>query len=348
MLTHGTDRARRAGDKVILQSAIPKGWTPRTPKSLTHSEFPGTAVLWEEQYFEVIEAAATQSGGVRYVLAEWREDHTIRTFEHYDAATEALRIADHDRARRQRRTSVLSRLSGILLGHLPAPVQIHLENELGVRATRMTLLSCLPPLVLLGICVLARVDATMGQAPSPVLAFLLPVAVMLTSESFIRFFVVMTQGRPMGSLFGVVGYWTYHHFSKKKTELPPVAGGRGDSVAFTPPDEDVALRDSFEVKQPLLTLLTPAEQNQLAERFGFDYRRHAYGVAWIIALFAGLGTFTSYVELDKTGSFTSLLSMLIAGGVVVEQAFRLYTFRRGPAGSIFGAAVRPLVRNLLR
>jgi hypothetical protein len=40
--------------------------------------------------------------------------------------------------------------------------------------------------------------------------------------------------------------------------------------------------------------------------------------------------------------------MLIAGGVAVEQALRLHAFRRGPAGSIFGVVVRPLVRNLLR
>jgi hypothetical protein len=345
MLTHGSDRARRIGERVILQSAISKGWTPRTPKTLTNAEFPGTTVLWDEEYFEVIEATATQSGGVRYVLAEWQESHTIRTLEHYDAESEALRIADHAKARRQRQTSVLSRLSGMFLGNLPAQVQIHLENELGVRASRMTILSCIPPLVLLGVCLLARVDVKMGKEPSPVFAFLLPIAVFLTFESGIRFYVAMSQGRPMGSLFGVIGYWIYHHLSKK-SDLPPVIGGRGDSVAFTAPAEDVALRDSFELKQPLLTLLTPAEQMKLAERFGYDYRRSAYGVAWLILVCAALGAFTSYVELDKSG--TSLLSMLIAGGVVIEQAVRLRAFRRGPAGSIFGVVVRPLVRNLLR
>ena len=107
-MTHGSDRARRAGEKVILQSAISKGWTPRTPKSLTHAEFPGTTVLWDEQYFEVIEATATQTGGVRYVLAEWRESHTIRTFEHYDAdfvrdpaAKTRVAIGDDECARAQ-------------------------------------------------------------------------------------------------------------------------------------------------------------------------------------------------------------------------------------------------------
>lgn len=348
MITHGSDRARRAGEKVILQSAISKGWTPRTPKSLTHAEFPGTTVLWDEQYFEVIEATATQTGGVRYVLTEWSESHTIRTFEHYDAESEALRIADHERARRQRRTSVLSRLSGMFLGYLPAQVQNHLENELGVRASRMTLLSCIPALVLLGIAIMVHVDATMRQKLSPVPSLVWPVLYLLTIESALRFYVAMSQGRPMGSVIGVLGYAIYHRLSSKRDALPPVIGGRGDSVAFTAPAEDVALRDSFEVKEPLLTLLTPAEQQKLAERFGFDYRRSAYGVAWIILVCAALGAFTSYLELDQSGSVTSLLSMLIAGGVAVEQALRLHAFRRGPAGSVFGFAVRPLVRNLLR
>jgi hypothetical protein len=348
VLTHGSDRARRVGEKVILQSAISKGWTPRTPKTLTHAEFPGTTVLWDEQYFEVIEATATQTGGVRYVLAEWRESHTIRTFEHYDAESEALRIADHERARRQRRTSVLSRLSGMFLGYLPAQVQNHLENELGVRASRMTILSCLPALALLGAAILMHVDAAMREKLSPVPSFVWPVLYLLTIESVIRFFVAMSQGRPMGSVIGVIGYAIYHRLSSKRDALPPVIGGRGDSIAFTAPAEDVALRDSFEVKQPLLTLLTPAEQQKLAERFGFDYQRSAYSVAWLILVCASLGAFTSYVELDKNGSFTSLLSMLIAGGVAVEQALRLHAFRRGPAGSIFGVVVRPLVRNLLR
>jgi hypothetical protein len=148
-------------------------------------------------------------------------------------------------------------------------------------------------------------------------------------------------------VIGVLGYAIYHRLSSKREELPPVIGGRGDSIAFTAPAEDVALRDSFEMKQPLLTLLTPAEQMKLAERFGFDYRRSAYGVAWIILICAALGAFTSYIELDQSGSFTSLLSMLIAVAVVVEQALRLRAFRRGPAGSIFAVIVRPFVRNLL-
>ncbi|HEU4887294.1 MAG TPA: hypothetical protein VFV49_05365, partial [Thermoanaerobaculia bacterium] len=326
MLTHGADRVRQSGDRVILQSAIAKGWTPRTPKTLTNAEHPGTAVLWDEQYYEVVEAAALPSGGVRYVLMPWREDHTIRTFESYDAESEGLRIADHERVQRQRRAGFLTRLSGFVLGYLPAPVQMHLENELGVRATRMTLLSCILPMVVLGVCVYAKAEARMNRVESPVPVLLWPIVVFLALESMIRFFVVMSQGRPMGSLFGSIGYGIYYALSKKREQLPSASGGRGYSVAFAPPPEDVAKRDSLTLKEPLLTLLPAAEQKQLAERVGFDYRRTASGVAWVILVGAALGAFTA----------STVVAMLIAAAVVIEQALRLVKLRREPTGSIFG------------
>jgi hypothetical protein len=346
MRTHGSDRARRVGDRVILQSAIIKGWTPRTPKTHAHAEHPGTTVLWDEEYFEVIEATALPSGGVRYVLMEWSESHTIRTLAHYDAESEAVRIADHERARRQQRASLGARFSGIVLGLLPATVQNHLQDELGVRAARMTILSCILPLVLFGMCVYAAAEAKVDGVVSPVPILLWPLVAFLALEALVRFFVAMSQSRPMGSLFGVLGYAIYRAFSRKPTT--PTFSGRGESVAFTAPTEDVALRGSFEVKEPLLTLLAPDEQKKLAERFGYDYRRYAFVVAWLILVFSLLGAFTSYLELEQSGSATSLLSMLIAGGVAAEQALRLGRLRREPAGSIFAVLVRRLARNLLR
>lgn len=338
MQTHGADRARQAGDKVILHSALAKGWTARTPKTLTNSEHPGTAVLWEEQYYEVVEATALPTGGVRYVLTQWREDHTIRTFESYDAHAEELRIADHERVRRQRRAGFLANLSGVFLGFLPAPVQMHLENELGVRATRMTLLSCLLPMISLGICIYVQVGARIRGALSPVPGLLWPILGLLAVEAVIRFFVAMSQGRPMGSVIGMLAYAIYRPLSGKRDSLPSASGGRGYSVAFTPPTEDVARRDALTLKEPLLTLLAPAEQQRLAERIGFDYRRTASGVAWVICVAAAIGAFTSKTPLG----------MLIAAAVAIEQALRLIKLRREPAGSIFGFVVRPFVRDLLR
>lgn len=327
MLTHGSDRARHAGDKVILHSPISKGWTPRVAKTLTSPEHPGTTVLWDEQYFEVLEAGALPSGGIRYVLGTWPDHHTIRTFQSYDADSEAARVAAHERARRQRRAGLLAQLSGIVLGFLPAAVQMRLQNELGVLATRMTLLSCLVPLVLTGICVYIQVGATIGrEAPIPFPLWLLCGAWML--ETFIRFYVVMTQSRPMGSLIGELFYAI---FGKRETL-------RGDSVAFAPPAEDVALRDALTLKEPLLTLLAPAEQKALADRVGFDYKRTASGVAWTILVAAAVGAYTS----------KDALSMLVAAALACEQLVRLVKLRREPVGSVFGIVVRPFVRELLK
>lgn len=343
----GADRVRKAGDRVILLSKIPKGWTPRTPKTNTSSEHPGTTVLCEEQYFEVVEATALDTGGVRYVLAPWPENHTIRTFESYDAESEARRKDDHERALRQRRASLATRLSGFLLGHLPSPVQDHLQNELGVRATRMTLLSCLPPMLLVGICVYVQADAITRQVRSPVPTLLWPILGLLVLDSFIRFFVVMSQGRGMGSFLGTPLYILYWYAAPDRDRLVPPFGGRGESTTFMiPPPDDVALRDALEVKGPLLTLLTPAEQHELAERYGFDYRRHAFGITWGFLVFAVLGVVTSWMSVSK-GSIGALLSLLAAAAIALEQILRLVALQRGPAGSIFALLVRPFVRDLL-
>ena len=334
MLTHGSDRARRVGERVILQSAIPKGWTARVPKTTTSPEHPGTAVLWDEEYFEVVEASGLPSGGVRYVLMAWRDEHAIRVFSHYDAESDAARLEDHRRVMRQRKASVAASLSGIALGHLPADVQNHLENELGVSAARLTLISCITPVALAGFCVYLQVDAKMRGELSPIPTIVWPIVGMLAFESFIRFFVAMSQSRPMGSALGVLVYTIYRLVTGKGKAAP----ARGSSVAFIEPTEDVALRGSFEIKEPLLTLLSPAEQTKLAERFGFDYRRTGFVVASIILVAAAIGAITS----------ESPLAMLIAAAVAVEQALRLVSLRRGPTSSIFAPLVRPFARNLLR
>ena len=124
--------------------------------------------------------------------------------------------------------------------------------------------------------------------------------------------------------------------AKLKSPTWPIPVNR--SVAFTPPTEDVAIRDALTLKEPLLTLLPPADQKRLAERVGFDYRRTAFAVAWVILVFAALGAFTS----------STAPAMLIAAAVAVEQVVRLMRLRREPVGSIFGILVRPFVRDLLR
>ncbi|HKR65957.1 MAG TPA: hypothetical protein VJZ00_19655, partial [Thermoanaerobaculia bacterium] len=335
------DRVRAAGAKVILHSRLAKGWTPRTLKTLTHSEHPGTAVLWDDEYFEVVTADALPAGGVRYVLEKWREEHVMRAFVPYTTESEVALAEDYARAARQRRHSVLTRVSGVLLGHLPSPVQNHLANERGVSAPAMTLVSCIPAVALLGVCAYIEAGSRIAQKPSPITLPVWILAAFFMLESGIRFFVAMTQNRPMGSLAGAIVYSIFHALSgSRKKNLPKPFEEPGDGVFFMiPPPDDVALRDSLTMRGPMLTLLPAREQEQLA-RIGYNYRDHAFGLAWIILVVSAIGAATAIA----TGA---VLSLIVAIALAAEQVTRLLALRRGPAGSVLGIVVRPFVRDLL-
>lgn len=341
MQPHGGDRIRAQGTRIVLLASFAKNWTPRTPAQGTHSEYPGTTVFCEDHYYEVVEATPADGERVRYVLEPWREEHTIRTFEHYDEASEARRKADYEAAKKQRRASAASRWSGMLLGHLPEPVQRRMQNELGVTPSRITILSCIPPVVILGICIFVTVDAMIRNVPSPVPTWLLLLAGFMTLESFIRFHIAMQQGRGLGSAIGTAVYVLYYSLSPNKAKLASPFGERGDKLFTLPPPDDIELRDKLTLKGPMLTLLSRAEQQLLIDRYGFDYREHAFGLTWIILVFSGIGAVTSY----QSGARVAMLVALVIAG---EQLLRLVQLQRGPAPSMFGVLVRPFVRDILR
>lgn len=347
MRAHGPDRVRFSGDRIILYARLAKGWTPRTGKTLTHAEFPGTTVLWDDEYYEVIEAVPSEGGGVRYALTPWRDDHTIRQFEPYDEESEARLSADHEKAARQRKHSLAARIGAMLLGHLPAHVQMRLADDLGLFPARMTLWSIPPVILAAGVCIYISISAFMSGQPSPIPDGVLLLLVFMLAESVFRYLVAMTQSRAMGSILGTLVYlfiWLLH---PNRTRLvSPFAWAKGEGLMSLPPSPDVERRDSLEMRAVWLTLLSPVEQRDLAERYGYDYREHAYGLTWVMLVCAAIG-FASMVPKAPT-SFSAMTSMVCAGLVVLEQVVRLIAFRRGPAGSVFGVLVRPFVRDLLR
>src|ERR1051325_3910638 len=307
MLPHGSDRVRVAGDKIILFSRITKGWQARVLAANLRPEHPGTAVLWDEQYYEVIDAGVMQGGGVRYVLAAWRDEHVFRDVQTYDDASEAALAADYELAKRQRSRSKIVWLFSILLGHLPAPVQNRLANEYGVSAPRMTLVSTIPSVVLLSICVWLYAGARLEQGPSPVPGWL---------------WLIAPQRFP----------WLRE---------------RGAQTFMLAPEEDVVVRDQLQMRAPLFTLLSPAEQQRLAERYGFDYREHAYAPAIIILIGALLGAISLLPRVRGDGGISAFLSLAAAAVLVVEQLVRLYTLQHRPTGSVLAPLVRPFVKRYL-
>jgi len=339
MQAYGSDRVRADGERVVLLSRIAKAWTPRAPKTLTSAEFPGTAVLWEERYFEVVSADALPQGGVRYVLEPWREMHAMRTIDHYDDAHEAARIAEYrtQLARETKRKS--ANALALLTGHLPAAVQEEIGRELGIVATRLTIVSVLGVYAVIIALVLWIVSGMMAGTPRPFPLFL--VTGYLFLETSFRFGVAWFTGRPAGSAIGVIAYLLYYYsVADRSRAVSPFAREKGTIVTIGETPVERAASDELLMREALVTLLSPSDQARVATRFGYDYRHQSSLIATLILFFAAIGVATSLHR-------GAVLSLIAASVIAAEQLYRLAILRSRPAGSILGIAARPFVRKLL-
>ena len=337
MQAFGSDRVRQGdGEQIVLSSRLSKGWTPRVERTLTSAEFPGTAILWEERYFEVVSAEDLQHGGVRYVLEPWRDHHAMRVTDRYDAESEAGRVEEHRRSLKQESARKTANLGGIVTGSLPALVQEHFARELGIMAPRLTFISvCAEWLMILGL-VLWSVSYLIKEQPIP-LALLIS-AVYLGIENSIRFLIYWTQARPIGSTLGWIGYLLFHFITARGPT--PFGTEKGYAVKISEPPEDVAMRDSLAMREAFVTLLSPEDQRRVAERYPYDYRKTSRMVALFILFVAVVGIVSSYVR-------HAAISLIVAAALGLEQVVRLAALQRGPAASVLRFVARPFVRKLL-
>lgn len=338
MRAHGTDRVRRAGgERLVLASRLSKGWVPRVEKTLTTAQFPGTAVLWEEQYFEVVDARALPQGGIEYVLEPWLEHHVMRVVESYDDASEAARIAEHRAHLAREKGRKTANLLALFTGHLPAIVQNDIAENYGILAARVTFVSILGEWTFVGGLVFWIVSYYMRQQPPP--AILIVVIWFFAAESTVRFLVNYTQGRPVGSTIGLVLYTAWWLVTGMRARSP-FAVSKGYRVVITDAPEERRLQDQLIQREALMTLLPAHDQRRIAERFGYDYRRQSAVIAAGILVFGILGVVSSVMR-------GAVVSGLVAGAVSAEQIYRLAVLRGRPVGSVFGVLVRPFMRRFL-
>jgi hypothetical protein len=349
MQPFGSDRLRVTDDqRIVLSSRIDKGWTARVPKTLTSSEHPGTAVLCNDEYYEVVEASVQPQGsGFRYVLVPWREEHAIRVADRYDEESEARRIAEHAAGQRRDRQARGATFLGIFAGHLPAVVQERMAFELGFLPARFSLLSLLLPMGVVAWVVYSTASGVIGGTPHPLSPLKILLGAYLFAESAFRFSIIGTQSRPVGSAAGVLLYLLAYAAGPKDRMTSPFAVSKGLALFTLPREEDQALRDEMVMKAAYATLLTPAEQHRLAARFDFDYRRHAYGIAWVLLVIGVIGAGSAIATLRHGVRVTAILSLAAGAALAVEQLVRLIALGRGPAGSALAIFVRPLMKRLL-
>ena len=131
----GSDRVEPSSDGgVWLICRESTGWLPRRGRAHTAGEFPGTAVRWESDVFEVVEALAGADGTQRYRLEPWPDRHAIRRIQEYDATSRDRRSQERAGYRKSVAKRRLSILFAPILGHLPGPVQARMESEFGAPA----------------------------------------------------------------------------------------------------------------------------------------------------------------------------------------------------------------------
>lgn len=349
MEAYGTDRVRPGkGDQYILFCRRPKGWLARVPKTHTRALHPGTAVVWEERIFEVVIAEEGPGGSVRYVLEPWRDEHIIRVSESYDEASEAQRETAFTAAAGREKKRKFANLAGIFTGLLPAVVQEELASDLGLLPAKLTSLSLLLPLAYIVWVAQVMVRDLLDPAGKT-----LPLALGLSAgyffvESGIRLYVVWFNRRPIASAPGFFGYLLYYLLiGRARGAISPFTVPKGEKLFITTPPDDVALRDAYTIREPFLTLLSPEEQKALQERFGFNYRTHAFLVAWVLLAFAVAGVVSSVVSLQNGLRLGPIASLIVAILVSGEQATRLSALQKGPAGSFLAVVVRPFTRKLL-
>jgi hypothetical protein len=166
-------------------------------------------------------------------------------------------------------------------------------------------------------------------------------------ESGMRYLIVTSQSRPIGSCAGVIVYLIAYAVGPREGMVSPFAHEKGFGTMTIAPEEDQTLRDEMILKSSFATLLSPQEQRRLAQRFDFDYRKHAYGIAVFLLVVATIGVGSSISTLRQSVRLSALASLVVAGAIGVEQLYRLASFRRHPTGSMLAFLVRPFMKRLL-
>jgi hypothetical protein len=199
-LGHGVRVLPGAGDGVVvLSERLDLGWRPR------EAGRPGSAVLWDEEGFEVVDRQPWRGGG-RWVLEPWNREDVMRVVASLDERTVAS-VADE--AREKQQTAGLRPvlwLSAPLLGFAVARWQRRWRDRWNYPAALATTLSALLELVVGAACMIELIAAMgAGQSIFPWLPKpLVMIGLYVFIEGAVRLAQVFSDSEPIGTLFGLV------------------------------------------------------------------------------------------------------------------------------------------------
>jgi hypothetical protein len=212
------------------------GWQARLPGGLVEATFPGTAVLFENHYYEI--AAAREVGGwVSYYLDPWDDAMVLRRIvELSPAASESEhRERSADLLRRSSASSLAILMP--LVGFLPAEVQERIERTHSIPASRATAWSAALALAVAAVYFVLSLAASIGAAMAGGAAA--PrgsrFATYFMVESLLRLGGALAAGEAMGTLPVVLPYAIWQAAARRRR--PAAASAERPSDALAAHDE---------------------------------------------------------------------------------------------------------------
>jgi len=182
----------------VVSPTIDLGWQQPIGRA------PGSAVVFDDQPYQVVLTTRTQEGFV-WTLEPWDEGETMRTVSTLNAELVAARQREHQEGRSTSRRFWVALPLAPLLALAPAPLQEQWRLRWGFPAAAATFVSALIELVVGLPGVIERFTAIAGGSGflPPSLGWLSIAGPVLCIEATIRLWHCATQGRPLGSVLGL-------------------------------------------------------------------------------------------------------------------------------------------------
>lgn len=185
-----------------------RGWIERKPGSVSRPVFPGSAILFEDSYYEVFEIGRESAlpGRVCYYLRRWEDHFALRTQFVYSIEECNRAVQQQKRDSKDRFASIFIQCILPLAGLIPAEDQRRIEKEYGIPGTRMTFWGTLLILFPSGFGTVMSMASSFGATfPGPsFLRALILVSPYFLMESFVRLYSCLKLDEPIGSALVVL------------------------------------------------------------------------------------------------------------------------------------------------
>lgn len=199
-----------SSEEILIDSPRQKrNWHAHAPGNQLRPEFPGTAVVIDGRYYEVLRIALQPGEPPRhlYFLGAWPDHFPIRAQFSYTREECERAAAEQKREQAEDVAGTLLAVLSPLAGLLPAEDQRRLENTYGISALKCTLYSAFLMLALGALALLLCLVATIapeslrgwgfiGNIPPLALALF---GIVILGESILRL-INTRHDEPMGSI----------------------------------------------------------------------------------------------------------------------------------------------------